>query len=122
MVESAVVATVFLLLVVSVAEFGRIGYAYNVVSFAAHRGARYAAVRGSTSGRPASAADIQAEVQAYVTALDNSQLTVATTWNPDNNPGSTVIVKVSYGFKTILIPMSSGLISLETTCRQYISQ
>ncbi|SPE38326.1 putative TadZ/CpaE protein [Candidatus Sulfopaludibacter sp. SbA6] len=122
LVESSIVAVVLLLLLVSITEFGRLGFAYNLVSFATHRGARYAAVRGSASGHPAAASDVQTEVQSYINALDLTKLTVATTWTPNNSPGSTVQVKSSYGFQSILIPMSSSLITVETTCKQTITQ
>jgi Flp pilus assembly protein TadG len=122
LVESAVVGVVFLLLLVGIMEFGRIGFAYNSVSFAAHRAARYAALRGSGSGHPASAADVQANAQAYLVAFDTSNLTVTTAWTPDNHPGSTVQVNVSYGFKTVLVPISADLFTLRTTCRQIIIQ
>lgn len=122
MIESTLVATVFLLLLVAIMEFGRLGFAYNSVSFAAHRAARYASVRGSASGHPATAGDVAAEAGALMVALDPAQVTVATTWTPDNHPGSTVQVKVSYGFRTLLIPMSSSLMTLATTSRQPVVQ
>lgn len=122
LVELAFVTVVFLLLLVAIMEGGRMGFACSSVSFAAHRAARFAAVRGSGSGHPASASDIQAAAQAYIVALDNTKLTVTTTWMPDNQPGSTVQVRVSYGFATILVPLSSGLLTLETTARQVITQ
>src|SRR5262249_8865413 len=96
LIESSIVAVVFLLLLVGIIEFGRLGLAYNEVSFAAQCAARYASVRGSSSGHPAAAKDVQTAALAYTAALDNSQVTVTTTWSPDNNPGSTVSVKVSY--------------------------
>ena len=104
LVESALVATVFLLLLVGIMEFGRLGFAYNSVSFAAQRAARFAAVRGSGSGHAAVAADIESAAKDYAGALDSSQLVVATTWLPNNNPGSTVEVKVTYTFSTVLTP------------------
>jgi Flp pilus assembly protein TadG len=122
MVESALVATVFLLLLVAIMEFGRLGFAYNSVSFAAHRAARFAAVRGSSSGHPASASDVTAEARSLIAALDTANLAVTTTWTPDNHPGSTVEVRVSYGFRTLLIPMSSSLMTLSTVSKQVITQ
>ena len=122
LVESAVVAAVFLLLLAGIMEFGRLGFAYNAVSFAAQRAARYAAVRGSGSGHAASAADIAAAAKTYTAALDNSQVTVTTTWTPDNHPGSTVQVKVSYRFATVLVPISASALTLQTTTRHIIAQ
>jgi len=122
LVESSVVAVVFLLLLVGIMEFGRLGFAYNEVSFAAQRAARYAAVRGSTSGHPASAADVQNAALVYTGALDNTKVTVTTTWTPNNQPGSTVQVKVAYNFVTVLVPLSSGALGFETTAREIITQ
>jgi Flp pilus assembly protein TadG len=122
MVESSIVAVVLLLLLTSVTEFGRIGFAYNLVSFATHRAARYAAVRGSASGHPATTTDVQTEVQSFINALDLTKLTVTTTWTPDNKPGSTVTVRTTYGFQSILIPMSSSTVTVATTCVQTIIQ
>ncbi len=122
MVESALAGLVYLLLLVSIAEFARLGVAYTLVSFSAQRAARFAAVRGSGSGHAASSSDITAEAQSYITALDNTQLTVTTTWTPDNHPGSTVKVKVAYAFRPILIPMSSTTIGVSTSCQQIITQ
>jgi Flp pilus assembly protein TadG len=122
LVESAVVAAVFLLLLAGIMEFGRLGFAYNAVSFAAQRAARYAAVRGSGSGHAASAADVQAAAKAYTAALDNTKVTVTTTWTPDNHPGSTVQVKVSYIFITVLVPLSASGLTVQTTTRHIISQ
>lgn len=122
LVESAIVAVAFLMLLVVIIESSRLGFAYNSVSFAAHRAARYAAVRGSASGHPASAADIQAQAQSLIVALDNTKLGVTTTWTPNNNPGSSVQVVVSYGFRTVLVPVSAPLLTFQTTSRQTITQ
>jgi Flp pilus assembly protein TadG len=122
MIESTLVATVYLLLLVAIMECGRLGFAYNSVSFAAHRAARYASLRGASSGHPASTADVAAEAGALLVALDSANVTVTTTWTPDNRPGSTVQVTVSYGFRTLLVPMSAGLMMLATTSRQTVLQ
>ena len=120
LVESGVVASVFLLLLAGVMEFGRLGFAYNSVSFAAQRAARFAAVRGSESGHAAVASDVEAAAKDYAGALDRNQITVATTWQPDNHPGSTVQVKVSYIFTSVLVPV--GTMTLQTTTRQIVEQ
>jgi len=122
LVESSVVAVVFLLLLAGIMEFGCLGFAYNEVSFAAQSAARYAAVRGSSSGHAASAADVQTAAETYTGALDNTQVTVTTTWTPDNHPGSTVQVKVSYNFATVLVPLSATALTVQTTARAIITQ
>jgi len=123
LVESAVVAVVFLLLLTGAMELGRLGFAYNEVSFAAQSAARYASVRGSLSGNVATKAQIQSAAETYTGALDNTQVTVTTTWLPNNNPGSTVQVKVSYNFSTILVPLSAaGVLTVQTTASSIITQ
>jgi len=122
LVESAIVAVVFLLLLVGIMEFGRLGLAYNEVSFAAQCAARYAAVRGSSSGHPAAASDVQSVAKVYTGALDNRQVTVTTTWTPNNNPGSTVKVKVTYKFDTVLLPLSATTVPVQTTAAAIITQ
>jgi Flp pilus assembly protein TadG len=122
-VESSVVAAVFLLLLTGTMEVGRLGFAYNEVSFAAQSAARYASVSGSSSGHVATAAEIQSVAETYTGALDNTKVTVTTTWSPNNNPGSTVQVKVSYNFATVLVPLSSaGLLTVKTTASNIITQ
>ena len=135
LVESAIVAVAFLLLLTGIMEFGRLGFSYNEVSFAAQCAARWAAVRGSSSGHPAAAADVQAAAEVYTGALDNTKVTVTTSWspsgtcpfspppgNPNNNPGSTVQVKVSYHFATVLVPLSASGLTVETTACSIITQ
>jgi Flp pilus assembly protein TadG len=122
LIESTVVAVVFLLLLTGIMELSRLGFAYNEVSFAAQSAARYASVNGSSSGHAASAANIQATAEIYTGALDNTQVTVTTTWTPNNNPGSTVQVKVAYNFYTVLIPLSAGMLAVQTTAANIITQ
>jgi hypothetical protein len=49
-------------------------------------------------------------------------VTVTTTWTPNNNPGSTVRVKVSYKFDTVLVPLSATTVPVQTTATAIISQ
>jgi Flp pilus assembly protein TadG len=123
LVESSIVAVVFLLLLTGAMELGRLGFAYNEVSFAAQSAARYASVCGSSSGHAATAAQIQSVAETYTGALDNTKVTVTTTWSPNNNPGSTVQVKVSYNFATVLEPLApAGTLTVKTTANSIITQ
>jgi Flp pilus assembly protein TadG len=122
MIESALATTAFVLLIAGIMEFGFIGFASSSVAFAAHRAARFAAVRGSASGRAASISDIQAEALANITALDTQAITVNVSWSPDNNPGGTVRVTVSYSFTPSLLPVSSTAMPLQCTARAIVAQ
>ena len=122
LVESTLVTTTFLLLLVGIAEFGRLGFAYNSITYAAHRAARYAATRGSSSGHAASVSDIQSSALASLAALDNTKITTAVTWTPNNGPGGRVRVMVTYNFQPLLIPLSGNAISLQSTAVQVVTQ
>ncbi|MGA2194187.1 MAG: TadE/TadG family type IV pilus assembly protein [Bryobacteraceae bacterium] len=122
MLEPAFITSLFLILLIGITDFGRMGFAYNSIAFAAHRAARWASTRGRSSGHAAAVADVQAEAQANLTALDNTQLTVGVTWTPNNNPGSTVQVQLTYNFKPLLIPISSTKLKLKSTSAQIIIQ
>ena len=122
MVEGALVLTSFVFLLLGVMDFGRLGFAYNSVTYAAHHAARLAATNGSASGHAATLATIQTNVQNNVVALDTTCLTVGVTWTPNNNPGSQVQVVVSYAFKPLLIPISSTSVTLKSTSTEYITQ
>ena len=121
LVESALVTTAFLFLLVGIMDFGRLGFAYNSVTYAAHRAARFAAINGSGSGHPASISDIQANAQGNVVALSGS-LATSVTWTPDNHPGSSVQVLVTYSFRPLLIPISASTLTLKSTSAQIITQ
>jgi len=122
LVESAIVTTVFLILLSGIMQFGFIGFAYNSVCFASHRAARYAAVHGTASGHTALTADVQSEALSYITCLDTTALTVTPTWTPDKNPGSTVQVVVAYQLTPFLVPVSATALTLQSTSKQIIIQ
>jgi Flp pilus assembly protein TadG len=122
MVEAALVTTAFIFLLVGIMDFGRLGFACNSVTYAAHHAARFAATNGSASGHPATAAGIKSDVLSNIVALNSASLTVNVTWTPNNNPGSQVQVVVSYSFQPMLIPISSKALTLKNTSSETITQ
>jgi Flp pilus assembly protein TadG len=122
MLEAALMMTTFVILMVGVIDFGRLGYTYNSITYAAHQAARFASTNGSASGHTASAANIQANVQGNMVGLDAAKLTVSVTWTPNNNPGSSVKVVVSYGFLPLVVPISSTGLTLKSTAVDIITQ
>jgi Flp pilus assembly protein TadG len=96
MVELALCFLAFLLLTFGTMEFGWAIYAYNTCSYAAQSAARGASVNGSLSTSPATADSVTSYVQSQVVAMDPSLMTVNTSWNPNNSPGSTVTITVGY--------------------------
>jgi Flp pilus assembly protein TadG len=122
MVEGALVFLVFAVLMAAIFELGIVGFAANSVSFAAHRGARFASVRGSSSGRAATIDEIRASAKASAAPLNLSNLTVDVSWLPDNQPGSSVQVTVSYSIRPALAPLSAGALTLRSIARARIVQ
>jgi Flp pilus assembly protein TadG len=106
---------------IAIMEFGMGIFTYNFVSYAAREGARYASSRGSQSASPATADSIKTMINNQVVALDTSKLSVTTTWNPNNTPGNTVTVSVSYPI-TPLIGFLLGNITVGSSSTMMIAQ
>lgn len=92
----------FFLLALVVGGMGM--FRYQEVAWLAREGSRYAAVHGAkyqqVTGKPAAkASDVYNNaILPKVVGLDTSQLKYQVTWNPDNQPGSTVTVTVTYNW------------------------
>src|SRR2546429_3428787 len=120
--ELPIVLVLFVVLTFGIVDAGRLIYAYNVVSSSASEGVRWAAVRGGTSGRTASKADIQDFVQSKTVGVP---VTVDVSWLPDSNnqPGSTVVVTVTNDFAPIApLPLVPKTIKLASSSRMIISR
>lgn len=136
MVEFAIAALAFLLLLFGVLQFGQALYTYHTVSDAARLGSRWAIVRGAQcSGLDhcnAQSSDVQTYVRAQSPLINANGMTVAATW-PGNNstcksggaanaPGCLVSVTVSYTY-TFSLPFISGAgLPLSSTSQMIISQ
>src|SRR5262245_9257239 len=120
-VESALCIPFLLVIFLGIMEFGMGVYTYNFVSYAAREGARYASSRGSLSYSPATADDIRTRVRSQAAALDPSLVSVTTTWNPNNTPGNTVTVSVSYPI-TSIVGLSLGNITVGANSTMMIGQ
>jgi len=123
LVEFALVAPIFLLVVFAIIEFGWYVYQVQTLNEAVREGSRYAIVHGSTSlcpsgpmpGLPAapnscdpSGAKIEAVVRNYAVGLAPTSLTFPTmTWSPNNGRGSifTLVVQATYQQLIPLVPL-----------------
>jgi Flp pilus assembly protein TadG len=112
-------SVLFFIVVFGTIEFGLAIFRHNMVADLAQEGARWAAVRGSSSSMPASAAELQTFVQ---TRAPNFTVTVtATPADPSAAaPGGTIAVRVqsSYSPLTALIP--GATLNLESTARMIV--
>ena len=122
LVEGAVVFLVFGVLIAGMMEVGIVGLAGSAVTFAAHRAARFASLRGSSSGHAATVSDIQASATDSAAPLNPANLTVSVAWMPNNNPGSSVQVTVAFVLRPSVLPLSAHILTLQSTARQRIAQ
>jgi Flp pilus assembly protein TadG len=121
-VEFAVAISLLLLVAMSITYLATAIFAYDFVCYSARDATRFAAVHGAASPKPASSDDIRDLVRSKAVGLDPTQLTVATTWNPDNQPNSNVAVQVQYSF-TLQIPFVPPLpFNLSSRSQLVISQ
>jgi len=121
LVESAFCFLPIMLIFFAIMDFGMGIYAYNFVSYAAREGSRFAASRGAQSPSPATADSIRDKIQTQAIALDTARLTVATTWNPNNTPGNSVTVNVSYPISP-LVGLFLGNITVGASSTMPIAQ
>lgn len=131
MVEFAIVATAFLLLMFGIMDFGRAIFTYHAVANAAREGSRYAMVRGSSctvTGCPATSATIQTYVRGRNgTLMTPSSITVTASWPGttgcaagSNAAGCKVAVTVSYPFHFAALPFAD--LTMSSTSTMIISQ
>lgn len=129
LVEFALVLFIFLSLLLIIVAFGQALSAYHFVDNASREATRFAIVRGSTctrlsGGCPADSSDIQNYVEKIGagTGINIKNLHVNTTWNPNNDPGSTVQVRVSYDDSLFFGFLPTTTITLSSTSQMVISQ
>jgi Flp pilus assembly protein TadG len=117
MIEFGIVSMLFFFLLFGIVEFGRAHWTYDTLAHAAREGARFAMVHGSESRHPATLSQVEDMVRTRATGLTG--LTVAATWDPDNDPGSVVQVRVDLPFNP-LVPFLPTM-TLTTTSRMTIA-
>ncbi len=123
--ECAIAYSSIMLLMFGLIVGGLGVFRYQEVASLAREGSRYASVHGAAynqaTGKPAAtAADVYNNaILPKAVALDPSLLTYNVTWNPDNNQGSTVTVKVTYNWIPEAFLPSMYLSSTSTAVVQY---
>jgi Flp pilus assembly protein TadG len=120
-VEVALALTVFILLTAGVIDMSRAMMAYSTITHATARAARFAAVRSSQSDYPASNSDIENTAVTAAVGLDTEEIAVTTAWSPNNAPGSTVQVSMTYNFSPVVPLLPQDLIVLRGSSRMTVS-
>ena len=121
LIEGTLVTLTFLAMTLGIMDWGRMMLANNFVSYAARDATRYAMVHGSGSSHPAQASDLTTLVKNESVGLDPANITVSTTWNPDNSPGNSVTVSVQYSFQSLAPYMPSSM-TLKSSSTMIIAQ
>ena len=129
MVEFALVAPMFFLLLFGIIEAGRFIFYYETLNHATREGARYAIVNGAStlgcpSGPPASGStpcdvpgeNVKQRVRQSAFGVPGT-ITVNPTWDPDNGRGSTVNVTAFATYSTLvpLVPLPPITVTAEST-------
>ena len=123
MAEFSLILIPCLTLFFAVMNFTLALYCYGFVGYSAHQAARYAMVHGASATKTVNATDMQNYVKGLITgAIDTTQLTVNTSWSPNNQPGSTVTVTVGYTYKPLSGLVSSANLSFSQSSAMVISQ
>jgi Flp pilus assembly protein TadG len=131
MVEFALVAPIFFLLLFGMLEASRFVFYYEILNNATREGARYAIVNGRNSLRgeetgprvDGTCADspcgsrVVAKVRSSAFGVLGSAVAVTPTWDPDNGRGSTVTVAATYTYSTLvpLVPLPPITVSAESS-------
>jgi Flp pilus assembly protein TadG len=118
--EYALTLPFLLGLIYGIIEVGHYAYLRITMANTTHDAARYAAVHGSQATTPATSSDVKTFVNNELTALglnpDGTGGTAVTvTYTPDNNPGSTVQVSISYRF----VPFMAGFDQIPGTSTSF---
>jgi len=148
LVEFALVAMLFFVMLFGIIDFGRAFYTYHFLSSAARSAARWAMVNGhdcnsdgSCNGTapmnngPASETDVQNYVQALVpTGIDSTKVVTTAcgvvgskcaasppSCTNDNGPGCTVSVTVSYNLNFLAPFVHSASVPLSSTSQMIIA-
>jgi Flp pilus assembly protein TadG len=132
LVEFALVAPVFFLLLFGIIEGGRFIFYYQVLNNATREGARYAIVHGSRSSCPsgpmeagipapacydASGAKVIQTVRNTAFGTLGSAVAVTPTWPTDNARDSDITVAATYTYRSLipLLPLPPITITAEST-------
>ena len=108
LVEFSIGATVFIMAIFAVLEFGRALWAHNALTDAARRGARYAVLHRSNSGEDANIknlvvyGNVAGGTNPLVPGLTTANVTVSRTSDFSVNRGTATVSITGYEFKFVL--------------------
>jgi Flp pilus assembly protein TadG len=100
-VEFALISPIFLLLLFGILEFGLVMYSKGIITQAGREGARFGVVYSTP---PKSAAQIQTQVQDYLTGAGFTGPVTITVTGAGGAKGAPLGVKVAYTYQYLVLP------------------
>ena len=120
LLETGLALATMVILVAGTLDFARGLTALHTISYASIEAARYAAVRGARSASPATPESVEAFVKRHLSGVNPAAVSVTTTWQPNNQPGSLVEIRVQYAFRSIVPALSLRSLSMERAARMEV--
>ena len=120
LIETGLALAAMVILVAGTLDIARGLTALHTITYASTEAARYAAVRGARSASPATPESVEAFVKQHLPGVNPAAVSVTTTWQPNNQPGSLVEIRVQYAFRSIVPALSLGALDMERTVRMEI--
>ena len=123
LVEYSIAATVFIMAIFAVLEFGRALWAHNALTDAARRGARYAVLHRSNSGEDTNIKNLvvygneDGGTQPLLPGLSTANVTVSRSADFSVNRGTATVSITGYEFKFVLqmVPKKIAMPHYSTT-------
>jgi Flp pilus assembly protein TadG len=122
MLEMALVLPIYFLLVYGVIQLCFVMFGYCNATYACRLAVRYAQIHGTGSTYQCTATDVSNLATPYLWGAPKNGVTISTTWSPDNNPGSTVTVKISLVYPTVIPFSKMSQINIGTSASATILQ
>jgi len=124
MVEFALAASLFLLMLFATIEMAQTVLAYNSLCFAAREAARYAMVHGPNSANPATTAQIQQVAINAAPSLTLNAGNISVSWPADSNLPlqQDAQVQISYNYKLQIPFLPTVTLKFVSTSQVLVSQ
>jgi Flp pilus assembly protein TadG len=122
MIEMAVILPIYLSLVIDTIQLCLIIFGYCNATYASREAARYAAVHGTGSTYQCTSTDLSNIATQYLWGVPKNAVTISSSWSPDNNPGSSVTVKISVTYPAALPFSTLTRIAVGTSATDTILQ
>ncbi len=123
-VEFALATLIMIPMIFGTIDIGTYFWAQTTLDNAARAGARYAIVHGSQSQNPCgpgNTAPIVQVVNNSIAALPNpGSITVNASWDPNNSPGSSVTVQVTYTWQPFTFVVWNGTLTINSNATMTI--